>query len=391
MKMYAHLVVAGAAIVVGAGVLKAGGETETIKKDQKQMAGTWRVISYEKDGKQATAEQLEKTRSIFSADGKAMVQREGKTIAQGSIKIDPTKKPKQSETTYTEGELKGKTVLGIYEIDGDSMKICFSLPGKDLPTEFSSKPGSGHVLITYKRDGPPKDFTNSIGMKFVWIPPGNFMMGSPKEEKDRKANEAQHKVTLTKGYYMGVHFVTQEQWEELMGNNPSGFRRGEKNLPIDTVSWEDCQGFIKKLRERDKKLYRLPSEAEWEYSCRAGTKTPFHFGETISTNQANYNGAGFDGMKGLARRKTTPVGGFPANAWGLYDMHGNLWQWCQDWYGDYPQKDVVDPKGPEKGKLHVLRGGSWFEPPEFCRSAIRNTIDPGRNFYVGFRLCFYVE
>ena len=127
------------------------------------------------------------------------------------------------------------------------------------------------------------------------------------------------------------------------------------------------------MREKDKKSYRLPTEAEWEYACRAGTTTPFHFGETISTDQANYNGnfTYGNGKKGVYRKKTTPVGSFPANAWGLYDMHGNVWQWCQDWYGDYPQKDVVDPQGPEKGEYRVLRGGSWSNDPRYCRSAYR--------------------
>ena len=177
-------------------------------------------------------------------------------------------------------------------------------------------------------------FTNSIGMKFAWIPPGTFMMGSPKEEKERKDDETQHKVTLTKGFYMGVYTVTQEQWQEIMGNNPSHFK-GEKNLPVETVSWDECQEFAKKLWEKDKKLYRLPTEAEWEYSCRASTTTPFFFGETISTDQANYNGnfTYGNGKKGVYRKKTTPVGSFPANAWGLHDMHGNPWQWCQDRYG----------------------------------------------------------
>ena len=154
MRIHALLVMAATSLVLGVGVLAAGGNDEAIQKDRKLMAGTWRVISYEKDGKKTPAEQLEKTRSIFSADGKAMVQREGKTIAQGSIKIDPAKKPKQSEGTYTEGELKGMKVLGIYEIDGGNMRGCYALPGNDRPTEFLSKPGSGHVLITYKRDKP---------------------------------------------------------------------------------------------------------------------------------------------------------------------------------------------------------------------------------------------
>jgi formylglycine-generating enzyme required for sulfatase activity len=199
-----------------------------------------------------------------------------------------------------------------------------------------------------KKD-PPKNFTNSIGMKFVWIPPGSFMMGSPKGEKGRAANETQHKVTLTKGFFMGVYTVTQEQWKEVMGNNPSFFR-GKKNLPVENVTWNDCQEFVKKLREKDKKAYRLPTEAEWEYACRAGTTTPFYFGETISTDQANYDGNSVygNGKKGIYRGKTTPVGSFPPNAFGLYDMHGNLWQWCQDWGGEYPQKDVLDPQGPDK-------------------------------------------
>ncbi len=252
-----------------------------------------------------------------------------------------------------------------------------------------------------KPEAPPKDFTNSIGMKFVWIPAGSFVMGSPKEEKERKDGEVQHKVMLTKGFYMGVYTVTQEQWQEVMGNNPSFFK-GEKNLPVEQVSWDDCQEFCKKLRDKDKKPYRLPSEAEWEYACRAGTTTPFHFGNTISTDQANYNGEVYgNGKKGVYREKTTPVGSFPANAWGLYDMHGNVFNWCQDWYDDYPRKDVVDPQGPEKvqelrrvfeGPGRVLRGGPWSYGPRFCRSASRNGGLAGfRYVQAGLRVCFFLE
>jgi len=240
---------------------------------------------------------------------------------------------------------------------------------------------------------PTKNFTNSIGMKFVWIPPGSFIMGSPKEEIGRDANETQHKVTLTKGFYMSVYTATQEQWKEVMGNNPSSFK-GEKNLPVQGVTWEDCQEFIKKLREKDKKPYRLPTEAEWEFCCRAGTKTPFHVGETISTEQANYNGdfTYGNGKKGLNRKKTTPVGSFPANAWGLHDMHGNVIQWCHDWHGDYPQDDVIDPQGREKGTMRVLRSGSWARHPADCRSALRGWSGPDiHNGHFGFRLCFFVE
>jgi formylglycine-generating enzyme required for sulfatase activity len=194
---------------------------------------------------------------------------------------------------------------------------------------------------------PPRNFTNSIGMKFVWIPPGNFLMGSPKEEAERYPREIQHKVTLTKGFYMSVHLVTQEQWQGVMGKNPSHFK-GEKNLPVDSVSWEDCQEFLQKLAQIKGQAYRLPTEAEWEYACRANTTTPFHFGETISTDQANYNGNGTygEGKQGATRRKTTPVASFPSNPWGLYDMHGNVWQWCLDPLGEYPEFAVVDPHRP---------------------------------------------
>jgi formylglycine-generating enzyme required for sulfatase activity len=246
----------------------------------------------------------------------------------------------------------------------------------------------------------PKPFTNSIGMKFVWIPPGQFVMGSPKKEIEdpefggrARQPETQHKVTLTKGFYMSVNTVTQEQWKEIMGNNPSMFK-GEKNLPVEHVSWDDCQEFMKKLREKDRKAYRLPSEAEWEYSCRAGTSTPFHFGKTISTDQANFCGelVYAEGKKGVYRGQTTPVGSFPANAWGLHDMHGNLWQWCNDWGEAYSGKDVVDPQGPNTGENHVVRGGSWYDGPQNCRSASRAAGGPDyRRSDFGFRVCFFVE
>ena len=252
---------------------------------------------------------------------------------------------------------------------------------------------SAFPIHAQPRKDPPKNFANSIGMKFVWIPPGTFTMGSPLDEKVRQANEPQHKVTLTKGFYLGVYTVTQEEWQAVMGNNPSRCK-GEKNLPVERVSWEDCQEFCKKLREKDNKQYRLPTEAEWEFACRAGTTTPFYFGETTSTNQANYWGdfTYGNGKVGVFRSQTTPVGSFPANAWGLYDMHGNVWQWCEDWHGDYPQKDVVDPRGPENGESRVLRGGSWRISPSSCRSAYRYGNVPGyRSSVVGVRVCFSVE
>ncbi|MCE9606765.1 MAG: formylglycine-generating enzyme family protein [Planctomycetia bacterium] len=239
----------------------------------------------------------------------------------------------------------------------------------------------------------PKNFTNDLGMKFVWIPPGSFLMGSPVAEEERGNNESQHKVTLTKGFYMGAYTVTQEQWQAVMGNNPSEYV-GEKNLPVESVSWDDCQKFIEKLREKEKRPYRLPTEAEWEYACRAGTTTPFHFGETISTDQANYNGKRVygTGKPGVHRKKTTPVGSFSANAFGLYDMHGNVFQWCQDWYDDYPPTEVTDPQGASKGEHRIMRGGCLIFFPEGCRSAFRFRREPSnRKNKIGLRLCIDSE
>jgi uncharacterized protein (TIGR02996 family) len=235
-------------------------------------------------------------------------------------------------------------------------------------------------------------WTNSLGMCFSCIPPGTFLMGSPDtEEGGNAADETQHAVTLTKGLWMGVHPVTQEQWQAVMGYNPSHFQHA-KDLPVEQVSWEDCQEFLKRLREQDRKPYRLPTEAEWEYACRAGTTTPFCFGATLSTDQANYNGNDTyeTGKKGVDREETTPVGTFPKNAWGLYDMHGNVWEWCQDWYGDYTANAVADPQGPNSGDFCVLRGGSWISTPEFCRAAFRDGYEPDYRFMgIGLRVCFY--
>ena len=232
---------------------------------------------------------------------------------------------------------------------------------------------------------PPKYVTNDLGMKFAWIPPGSFLMGSPEGEKGRKRDETQHKVTLTRGFYMGVYSVTQEEWQAVMGNNPSSFK-GEKNLPVDMVSWNDCQAFIKKLREKDKKLYRLPSEAEWEYACRAGTTTAYSFGDDNSMLGQ------YAWFSENSEKKTHPVGQKKPNQLGLFDMHGNVWQWCQDLYGDYPQKEVVDPTGPEEGKQPVLRGGSWAYSPDRCRSAVRIKVLPGnRRDYFGLRVCFCLD
>jgi formylglycine-generating enzyme required for sulfatase activity len=234
--------------------------------------------------------------------------------------------------------------------------------------------------------------TNSLGMKFAWIPPGTFLMGSLTNEEKRDDDETQHRVTLTRGFWLGVTPVTQAQWQAVMGKNPSHFKGDDR--PVDSVSWEDCQEFCKHLTQKDSKRYRLPTEAEWEYACRAGTTTAFSFGDTVSTDQANYDGnyTYGKGKKGVYREKTTPVESFPANAWGLYDMHGNVFEWCQDWYGPYSKDDIKDPQGIKYGEARVLRGGCWRNYPGRCRAANRRRSAPAyRNYLYGCRVALCLD
>jgi uncharacterized protein (TIGR02996 family) len=233
-----------------------------------------------------------------------------------------------------------------------------------------------------------------VDLLLAWLPPGTFLMGSPAKEVQRNADETRHRVTLTKGFYLGVHPVTQAQWRAVLGKSPSHFKGDDR--PVERVTWNDCQMFCRWLSARDGKPYRLPTEAEWEYACRAGTTTPFHFGPTISTEQVNYNGhrAYGKGTKGSFRQETTPVGSFPPNAWGLYDLHGNVSEWCQDWYGANPKSRIQDPQGPVRGEGRVLRGGDWYHDPHRCRAAARHWNGPaGRHRYhfMGCRVVGYLD
>ena len=247
-------------------------------------------------------------------------------------------------------------------------------------------------LGSYANAQSPKEITNSIGMKLVLIPKGTFMMGSPIEEEGAENNEKQHQVTIGKDYYLGVTEVTQGQYEKVMGTNPSYFqtrviRKSDSSMyPVEQVSWEDAVEFCKKLSElpEEKKagrVYRLPTEAEWEYACRAGSKTAYSFGADSKT-LGDY--AWFGGNSG---QQTHPVGEKKANAWGLYDMHGNVWEWCSDWYGVYPMGSVSDPSGPSEGSVRVYRGGCWSGGAAFCRSAVRLWFVPSNRIDdYGFRV-----
>jgi formylglycine-generating enzyme required for sulfatase activity len=232
----------------------------------------------------------------------------------------------------------------------------------------------------------------------VWIPPGRFTMGSPPKEADRREDEGpQTEVTLTKGFWLGKHEVTQREWLEVMGSNPSHFKGGP-DLPVDTVSWDEATGYCKKLTERErvaKRLpegyeYCLPTEAQWEYACRAGTKSATAYGERLSSSQANFDGRYpyNGGAKGPYLGKTAKVGSYAPNGWGLYDMHGNVREWCLDRYEhELPGGSVSDPRGPWSGSYRVRRGGSWIFNGRNCRSAYRLRDVPGyQSDDLGFRL-----
>jgi formylglycine-generating enzyme required for sulfatase activity len=229
--------------------------------------------------------------------------------------------------------------------------------------------------------GRPKEIVNSIGMKLVLVPAGKFVMGMPKTEKILYGNETEHEVEITRSFFMGSFEVTQEQYEKVMDRNPSrcsptGAEKDKvkgldtKSFPVEDVEWAEAVEFCKKLSARPEETkagrkYRLPTEAEWEYACRAGTKTRFAFGDELTLEQANFEGnfqnQGRPPEKWLGR--TCKVGSYKPNAWGLYDMHGNVWEWCQDWYQPdyYTKSPKKDPPGPETGSdnRRVRRGGNF--------------------------------
>ncbi|MBR4172521.1 MAG: SUMF1/EgtB/PvdO family nonheme iron enzyme [Kiritimatiellae bacterium] len=218
-----------------------------------------------------------------------------------------------------------------------------------------------------------------VEMRFRWCPPGSFLMGSPTSEEGRlDDDETQHRVTLTKGCWMAETEVTQKQWQSVMGSNPSHFRGNDR--PVEQVSWNDCQEFIKKVNARLSDMHvRLPTEAEWEYACRAGTIGAY--GGTGNLDEMGW-------YKENSGDETHPVAQKKPNVWGLYDMHGNVHEWCADWFGEYPSDSVTDPTGPSSGSDRVLRGGCWlYDALNCCRPANRFGSDPGRrDSRIGFRL-----
>ncbi|MHC4662850.1 MAG: SUMF1/EgtB/PvdO family nonheme iron enzyme [Planctomycetota bacterium] len=245
-----------------------------------------------------------------------------------------------------------------------------------------------------EKPAPSKELTNSVGMKFVLVPAGRFNMGSPGTEAGRGTDENAHSVKITAAFYMQAAEVTQAQWKAVMGENPSESQGDD--LPVENVSWHDAQTFIRKLSEKEGKDYRLPTEAEWEYACRASSSSPFYFGEAVTTDQVNYNGEKPYGPAGQGdnREKPTPAGSLGKNKWGLSDMHGNVWEWCADWYEKdyYKNSPAEDPQGPGGGKFRVARGGSFFTGGRECRSAKRRFCVPKHKTRdIGFRVCLPIN
>jgi formylglycine-generating enzyme required for sulfatase activity len=239
---------------------------------------------------------------------------------------------------------------------------------------------------------PHTSFTEDLGkgikLEMIAIPGGTFLMGSPENEAGRRDTESpQHQVSVP-SFFIGKYLLTQAQYQAVMGNNPARFKGN--NRPVEKVSWDDAVAFCQKLTQKTGKNYKLPSEAQWEYACRAGTTTPFYFGKTITPDLVNYDGnyVYAAAPKGKYRKQTTDVGTFPPNAFGLYDMHGNVWEWCEDdWQENYIIAPLNGSASISQSTRKVLRGGSWFSVPDGCRSAYRDSVDAGFGFFNnGFRV-----
>lgn len=265
----------------------------------------------------------------------------------------------------------------------------------------------GSALRADEPQRPGEVIINSIGMKLALIPAGEFLMGSPESElgfgDKHVEDEQQHRVRITRPFYLGVYEVTQAEYRAVVGKNPSAFNTaGRKKqdvaamdtdrFPVVNVSWDEAVEFCQKLSQKDGKRYRLPTEAEWEYACRAGTTNPFSFGASCNGGEANCDGNVPYGTatKGPYLKRPTTVGSYQPSAFGLYDMHGNVWEWCSDWYDEkyYAVSPLENPEGPSSGSFRVDRGGGWSGFPVLCRSADRYGLIPSlQGDFLGFRVC----
>ncbi|MBN1984272.1 MAG: formylglycine-generating enzyme family protein [Chitinivibrionales bacterium] len=220
-----------------------------------------------------------------------------------------------------------------------------------------------------------------IIQRMRWVKPGKFLMGSPQEEPHRYYYETQHAVTLTKGFWLSDTVCSQELWQSVMETAPSKYKGARQ--PVENINWDDCQQFFRRITTILPQItLSLPTETQWEYACRAATTTPFSFGITITPDQVNYNGKYpyIGDEKGLYREHPVDIRSLPPNQWGFYEMHGNVWEWCADWFGEYEPDAVIDPLGPSEGLYRVLRGGCAFSSAADCRSAARCRFHPSDRY-----------
>ena len=286
----------------------------------------------------------------------------------------------------------GSPDIGAYEYTSEKDRNKNISQNELLEGSKVSKPAKRKVAGAHGKIKSKivRRFENDLGMVFQYIEPGAFKMGMGCSGQSRGLPSQCCQVSLTKGFYLQTTEITQGQWGKIMNDNPSFFKQCGDNCPVEQVSWTDVQRFVRRLNKIEaSSLYRLPTEAEWEYACRAGIEVPFSFGRCLSTEKANYCGEyPITGcQKGVYRRKTVEANYFSPNRWGLVNMHGNVWEWCQDWLSEYPSGSLVDPEGPSKGTLRVIRGGGWNSYENACTSGNRSGAQP-ESFYanLGFRL-----
>lgn len=313
-------------------------------------------------------------------------------IAGDAFTIERFVKPKWALTIgyngqgrlYADSQNKKGQIYRYYWYAPDFDKDAIELPGFWYPEEPDLK-WRHNGSIGRDQFGLYSDAEIvGIPQRFRWIEPTTFQMGSPEGEEGRSDDETQYQVTLSQGYWLADTTCTQQLWQAVMGKKPGSFK-GEIN-PVEQVSWDDIQKFLQRINKKQPELdLRLPTEAEWENACRAGTKTPFHFGgkDDLNLEKVNYSGKWDEHS---SDGKTQPVKSYPPNQWGLHEMHGNVLEWCEDWYGKYPEKSAVDPQGPKSGDNRVLRGGSWFNDGRYCRPAYRYSYRPDDRYdLIGFR------
>jgi formylglycine-generating enzyme required for sulfatase activity len=326
---------------------------------------------------QEAAEQRRRQEQERQQQERVRLQQEGETKLAQLVRaaLDRTRGQPTAEDTAAAREL-----CRQHHIADERAQAIAREAQKQWEKDHPKEPQPGEVLTIALDKG--------VEMKFAWIPAGTFLMGTPPGEEGRCDDETQHQVTLTRGFYLGIYPVTQRQYKAVMGTNPASFttaKGGGPDHPVERVRWGEAVAFCEKLsnlpeEKRAGRAYHLPTEAEWEYACRGGASfsEPFHFGKTLSADQANIN-------NNLGR--TTPMSSYPANGFGLFDMHGNVREWCSDWHDSYPGGGVKDPTGPMNGICRVMRGGSWSLEPRCARSAYRSGGGPGnRSNDIGFRV-----